>query len=363
MFPDQIHNGQILIVDDNRINTHILSKILQNDGYLNIDSTTDPQRVSELYRENFYDLILLDVHMPVMNGFDVMAELRCQFPGDYLPILVLTADQNEDTRILALSSGAKDFISKPFQRLEVLMRVRNILEVRLLHKQVLQEKASLETRVHERTQQLYDTQINLIRCLGKAAEYRDNETGMHVIRMSESSALLAAAMGLDEQACQLILRASPLHDIGKIAIPDAILLKEGPLTEAEWEVMKSHAELGAEILADQDTELLTTASLLARTHHERWDGSGYPQGLKGTQIPLCSRIVTVCDVFDALTSDRPYKRAWSVQASLDYLQEHAGVLFDPDVVAAFEGIIDQVLELQQRYPDVGESFVHQQVRA
>lgn len=348
---DKIHRASILIVDDNPVNVTLMRKILENDGYSDIASTTDPVEVRGLYREKLFDLILLDIHMPELSGFDVMAQLKQDFPKDYLPILVLSADQSEDARHLALSSGAKDFINKPFERLEVLLRVRNILEVRLLHKEVLGQNQQLEERVKERTKQLYDTQVNLIRCLGKAAEYRDNETGMHVIRMSETSAILARQLGLDEHECEIIRHASPMHDIGKIAIPDSILLKQGKLTEEEWAVMKSHAELGAEILSDQDSELLGTAALLARTHHERWDGSGYPNGLRGEEIPLLTRIVTVCDVFDALTSERPYKHAWTVEQALIYMKDKAGEAFDPHVVENFEKILPQVLEIRSIYSD------------
>lgn len=348
---DKIHQASILIVDDNPVNVTLMRKILENDGYSDIASTTNPVDVRALYRERLFDLILLDIHMPELSGFDVMAQLKQDFPKDYLPILVLSADQSEDARHLALSSGAKDFINKPFERLEVLLRVRNILEVRLLHKEVLEQNQQLEERVQERTKQLYDTQVNLIRCLGKAAEYRDNETGMHVIRMSETSAVLARQLGLDEHDCEIIRHASPMHDIGKIAIPDSILLKAGALTEEEWAVMKSHAQLGAEILSDQDSELLCTAALLARTHHERWDGSGYPEGLKGEEIPLFTRIVTVCDVFDALTSERPYKQAWPIDQALAYMKDKAGEAFDPNVVANFEQILPQVLEIRTLYSD------------
>lgn len=347
----KVHQGKVLIVDDNAVNIVIVEKILRQDGFNNIYSTTDAKAVRDLYREHHFDAILLDVHMPEMNGFDVMAELQADNPDDYLPILMLTADHTPETRHLSLSSGAKDFISKPFERVEVLFRVRNIVEVRMLHKEVLNANEVLEDKVRQRTHQLYEAQIKLIECLGKAAEYRDNETGMHVVRMSQSSALLARQMGLSAEECEIILHASPMHDIGKIAIPDHVLLKPGKLEGKEWRTMQSHAEVGAQILASYDSKLMEVASIIARTHHERWDGKGYPDGLQGEEIPLYTRIVSVCDVFDALTSTRPYKVAWPVSKALGYLQENSGSQFDPKVVTEFIAIIDQVLEIRQQYPD------------
>lgn len=346
-----VHQGSILIVDDNAVNIVIVEKILRQDGFSNIHSTTDAKLVRDLYQQHHFDVILLDVHMPEMNGFEVMAQLLHDNPEDYLPILMLTADHTPETRHLALSSGAKDFISKPFERVEVLFRVRNLVEVRMLHKEVLGANEHLEQKVRERTRQLYEAQIKLIECLGKAAEYRDNQTGMHVIRMSQASALLARQMGLSEDECEIILHASPMHDIGKIAIPDEVLLKPGKLIGKEWTTMQSHTSVGAEILGSYDSRLMEVASIIAKTHHERWDGQGYPQGLKGEEIPLYTRIVSVCDVFDALTSQRPYKVAWPVAKAMEYLQEHSGSQFDPGVVREFVTIIDQVLEVCQKFPD------------
>lgn len=354
----QVHDGSILIVDDNAVNIVIVEKILRQDGFCNIYTTTDAKQVRELYQEHHFDAILLDVHMPDLNGFQVMAQLREDNPDDYLPVLILTADHTAETRHQALSSGAKDFISKPFERVEVLFRVRNIVEVRMLHKQILEANEHLEKKVHERTRQLYEAQIKLIECLGKAAEYRDNQTGMHVVRMSHASAMLARQMGLSEDECEIILHASPMHDIGKIAIPDEVLLKPGKLDSKEWTKMKSHAEVGAEILGSYDSKLMEVAAMIAKTHHERWDGQGYPQGLKGEEIPLYTRIVSVCDVFDALTSTRPYKVPWSVSKTIAYLEENSGSQFDPKVVNEFLTIIDQVLAIRDAYPDLPSNHTH-----
>lgn len=347
-----IYNARILAVDDNPVNLVIIKNILRKDGYTQVETTDDPSSVAERHLRCEFDLILLDIHMPKLNGFEVMAQLQANArEGDYLPILVLTADHCEATRHLCLSSGAKDFVSKPFERLEVLFRARNILEVRLLHKQLINHNELLEQKVLKRTAQLAEAQLKLIECLGKAAEFRDNETGMHVIRMSRASHLLAKAMGLPSNECELILHASPMHDIGKIAIPDDVLLKPGQLQGDEWAKMKTHAEIGAEILESYDSELMQLAAVIARTHHERWDGSGYPAGLKGEEIPLCTRIVSVCDVFDALTSARPYKDAWPTEKAVNYLFSESGKHFDPEVVEHFSTIVDDVVALREAHPD------------
>lgn len=347
-----IYNARILAVDDNPVNLVIIENILRKDGYTQVETTDDPASVAERHLRSDFDLILLDIHMPKVNGFDVMAQLqRNSEPGDYLPILVLTADHSDATRNLCLASGAKDFVSKPFERLEVLFRARNILEVRLLHKQLINHNEILEQKVMKRTAQLAEAQLKLIECLGKAAEFRDNETGMHVIRMSRASHLLAKTMGLPSEDCELILHASPMHDIGKIAIPDDVLLKPSQLKGDEWTKMKTHAEIGAEILESYDSELMQLAAVIARTHHERWDGSGYPAGLKREEIPLCTRIVSVCDVFDALTSTRPYKEAWPTEKAVNYLFSESGKHFDPYVVMSFSHIVDDIVALRKEHPD------------
>ncbi len=341
------HEGKILVVDDDPINIAIIEKILRSDGYHRIDSTIDPGAVRALHRNNHYDLIALDIHMPIWSGFDVLQQLSNDNPQDYLPVLVLTSDDSLETHHRCLASGAKDFISKPFKREEVLLRVRNILEVRMLHNQLREQKDHLEEKVLERTQQLYSTQIKLIDSLAKTAEYRDSHSGSHVFRISQYAYLVARELGLTQEECELLQQASPMHDMGKIAIPDQVLLKCGGLDDEEWQTVKTHPEIGAKILGAHDSKLMQIAATIARTHHERWDGSGYPAGLKGEEIPLYSRIVAVCDVFDALTSDRPYRESWKVSKALNYLRENAGHQFDPEVVASFERVIDQVLLCRQ----------------
>lgn len=349
--PEEFSKAKILIVDDNATNIILLERILESAGYENVQGETDPRKVKGLYEKEKYDLILLDIRMPNMDGHEVMAELAKVEGEDYLPILVLTAQTDQETKLKALSGGAKDFLHKPFDRLEALNRIRNMLEVRLLHKELRDQNIILEQKVQERTQQLNDTRMEIIRRLGRAAEFRDNETGMHVIRMSHACARLAEAYGLDDVECERILNASPMHDVGKIGIPDRILLKPGRLEPDEWAIMKTHAQIGADLLAGHNSELLEMAGMIALTHHEKWDGTGYPNRLSGTDIPLLGRITSICDVFDALLSDRPYKKAWSVEEATAEIKAQRGKHFDPELADIFLDILPGILEINDRFRD------------
>lgn len=348
----EIKRAGILIVDDEQANLSLIERILELEGYSNFKATTESTQVIDLFLTLRPSLILLDLNMPVMDGFDVLEKLAEVIPEDEFPaVLVLTAQIDRDTRIKALTAGAKDYVTKPFDRLELLSRIRIQLEVKLLYKTVKEQNQFLEEKVAERTEELNRTRLEVIHRLGLAAEYRDNETGLHIIRMSKVSMEIARAVGLSPQECDLILNASPMHDIGKLGIPDAVLLKPGKLDADEWETMKTHATIGAEILSGSDSELLETARLIALTHHERWDGSGYPKGLKGNDIPLYGRIVALADVFDALTSERPYKDAWPVEKAVAYLREMSGIQFDPELVEIFISILPVVCEISERYRD------------
>lgn len=352
MVPENdIFNAKVLIVDDQLVNTKLLEKMLQHAGYQQIFITTDSRQVKSLYFEHEIDLILLDIRMPELDGFGVMAQLQEAIDNDYLPILVLTAELTSQTRSRALSSGAKDFITKPFDQFEVLQRIKNMLEVRLLHKQIRQHNEDLEQKVKQRTHELEESRLEIIRRLGRAAEYKDNETGNHILRMSKSSQLLALAAGLSEQEAENILLAAPMHDIGKIGIPDEILLKPGKLDPQEWEIMKTHVTIGADLLDGSDVPLLRMAKNIALTHHEKWDGSGYPAGLSGDTIPLEGRICAICDVFDALTSERPYKKAWPVKDAMQFIQQQSGMHFDPALVSLFDTVLDEVLAYREAHMD------------
>lgn len=343
--------AKILVVDDLPSNVLLLEKILRSAGYQNVAGVTDSRTVAGLYRAHKHDLILLDIDMPYYDGFQVMAQLNEIEQESYLPILVLTAQSDQDTRIRALQNGAKDFLGKPFDRTEVLTRIRNILEVRLMHNQLRNQNLLLEEKVMERTWELNETRLEIIRRLGRAAEFRDNETGNHIIRMSKYAQLIAMGAGLSEAESDLILTASPMHDVGKIGIPDSILLKPGPLDAREWQIMQSHVTLGTELLDGHHSELLQTARTIALTHHEKWDGGGYPYRLKGEEIPLCGRIVSICDVFDALLSERPYKRPWSVEAAVAEITRCRGGHFEPRLVDVFLEVLPDLLVIKAQFED------------
>lgn len=347
----EILNANILLVDDQLVNIKLLEKMLRQAGFASIFSTTQPAEVKSLYFDNEIDLILLDIRMPEMDGFEVMSQLHAEIENDYLPVLVVTAELTSQTRERALSSGAKDFITKPFNQSEVLQRIHNMLEVRLLHKQIRLQNETLEQQVRQRTQELEQSRLEIIKRLGRAAEYKDNETGNHILRMSHFAHMLAKAAGLSHEQAENILLAAPMHDIGKIGIPDHILLKPGKLNPDEWEIMKTHVNIGADLLDGTDIPLLVMARNIALSHHEKWDGSGYPQGLKGKAIPIEGRICAICDVFDALTSERPYKKAWPVEEAVAFLRQQKGQHFDPTLVELFESILDDILTYRAAHLD------------
>lgn len=352
MLTHAVEEGRILIVDDEPGNVATLTRVLRGSGFKHIESTTDSRLATDLYQSFQPDLILLDLKMPHMTGFDVMTALTdLQTRGNYLPILVLTAQRDHATRLQALASGAKDFLNKPIDMAEAVTRIRNMLEVRLLHNAIISKNKTLEELVQERTIALEHTRLEIIHRLGRAAEYRDNETSMHVIRMSQLCYRLAQEIGLGEDQCQLILNASPLHDVGKIGVPDHILLKPGKLNEEEWDAMRKHPEIGAEILSGSHSPIMQEAERIALTHQERWDGSGYPRGLKGEEIPLSGRIVALCDVFDALTSKRHYKEAFSTEKAMEIIKSKSGIDFDPRLVEAFEKILPDMLAITESFTD------------
>jgi len=344
-----LHTARILLIDDEIANLKVLDRMLDSQGYGNRVLIQDARDVIRHYQEAPVDLILLDINMPHLDGFAVMEQLFALSDTLLPPIVILTAQHDPDYLLRALNNGARDFITKPFNRGELLARVRNLLEAHLAHRMVYEQKSVLEAMVQERTAQIQQTRLQIIRCLGRAAEYRDNETGYHILRMSEFSALLAKSLGWKGKHCKLMLHASPMHDVGKIGIPDAILLKPGKFEPHEGEIMKTHAAIGAEILQGGDSKLLTLARTIAMTHHEKWDGSGYPNGLAGEAIPQAGRIVAVADVFDALTSCRPYKKAWPVDEAVAFMNQNAGSHFDPEIIEHFQRCLPEILAIRNRY--------------
>lgn len=332
-----IEEMRILVVDDQPANVALLEKILAAAGFSHVESTTDSLEVEERMRRNLPDLILLDLRMPNLDGFGVMERVTplIRDAGTYLPILVLTADVSPETKRRALSAGANDFLTKPFDPSEVELRLRNLLSTRSLHLQLRNHAETLEQKVHDRTRELEEARLEILERLAVAAEYRDDETGRHTGRVGRACALLARTMGLPPLDVELIRRAAPLHDIGKIGVPDAILLKPARLTPEEFGVMQQHTVIGARILSGSRVPLLQVAEQIALSHHERWDGSGYPQGLVAEDIPLVGRILSIVDVFDALVSQRPYKRAWTHDEALAGLETERALHFDPRVLDAF----------------------------
>ena len=348
---EQYKRAKILIIDDQEVSIRLLTEILQKAGYKNIAFTTDSREAKELYQQVQPDVLVLDLTMPYLDGFQVMSQLKEVEQGSYLPVIVISGEESKELRFQALESGAKDFLNKPYDRVEVLIRINNLIEVRLLHNEVRDQNKLLDDKVKKRTQELYDTQLDVIQRLARAIEYRDSETGMHIIRMSNYSACLAAKVGMNLNDCELILTASPLHDIGKIGIPDSILRKPGKLTPEEWAIMKTHTTIGAELLSGSNSRFLTMGKEIAISHHERWDGTGYPHGIKGKDIPFVGRICGICDVFDALTSKRPYKRAWSMDETLQEIKNQREKQFDPELVDVFFEILPQVYHIKEKYVD------------
>lgn len=326
----------VLAVDDEEPNLLLLRRVLERAGYSDLTTTSDPCEVPALVQERRPRLLLLDLHMPRMDGFELMEQLEeIGDEGGDLPVLVLTADITEEAKRRALTLGARDFLTKPIDHVELVLRVRNLLHAQHLQDRLLAHNADLEEAVAARTRELERARLEVLDRLALAAEYRDDETQQHAWRIGRSTAMIASELGLERDQIELIARAAPLHDIGKLGVSEAILLKPESLSGEEFELVKRHTTVGAGILAGSSSGLLQMAELIALTHHERWDGKGYPRGLAGEKIPLAGRITAVADVFDALTHKRPYKEAWGLDEALAVIRKGSGRQFDPDVVDAF----------------------------
>ena len=338
--PKHSESARILIIDDQAQNISLLKRILVRAGYEHIASTTNPTEALALKAQFQPDLVLLDLHMGQdKDGFQVLEELVSNPSGpDHLPVLMITADDSAEVKRRALALGAKDFVGKPFDAAEVVLRIRNLLETRFLYQTLRNQNSELEQKVAERTKELDESRLEVLERLAVAVEFRDDDTGNHTKRVAQVSAALAEAIGLPPATVDLIRRAAPLHDIGKVGIPDSILLKAGPLTSAEFAIMKTHTVLGAQMLSDGRSELVRVSQRIARSHHEWWDGSGYPDKTVREATPLEARIVAVADFLDALTHDRPYRPAWSLEDTLSEIAARSGIHFDPQIAGALAGI-------------------------
>ena len=339
-----VKDARVLVVDDEPRNVLLLERLLAVSEFTNVTSTTDSSEVLARCVEEQPDLLLLDLQMPSPDGFEVMSQLEPWLSGTTrIPILVLTADSTRETRMRALSSGASDFLNKPLDTTEVVLRVKNLLLTRLLALELRNHNQLLEQRVRERTRELEEARVEVVERLALAADYRDDSTGEHARRVGRIAAMIGRALELPEETIELIRHAAPLHDIGQVAVSDEILLKTGKLTADEFEAMKLHTIVGAEILGRSRSELMRMSEEIALTHHEWWDGSGYPAGLRGEAIPLTGRIVAIADVFDTLTGSRPYKPAWPFERAVAEVRNLRGSQLDPRLVDVFLPVVEELL--------------------
>ncbi|MFL5480993.1 MAG: HD domain-containing phosphohydrolase [Gemmatimonadaceae bacterium] len=330
--------AKILVIDDQEQNIKLLTRILEKDGYEHVRSTTNAGEALSIYSEFNPDLVLLDLHMREKDGFEVLQEIVSHNRNSHVPVLMITADASSDVKRRALALGAKDFVGKPFDSGEVLLRIRNLLETQFLYQRLRDQNTELERKVVERTREVEQSQLEVLERLAVAVEFRDDDTGNHTKRVGEVSAMLAQTIKLETATTELIRRAAPLHDIGKVGIPDSILLKAGPLTGEEFELMKMHTVIGSRMLSKGRSELVRFSQRIARSHHEWWDGSGYPDRVSGQSIPLEARIVAVADFLDALTHERPYRPAWGIDETLAEIRRRSGSHFDPAIVKALNEI-------------------------
>lgn len=332
----------ILIVDDAPENIDVLTGVLAEK--YRVKAATCGAKALNIAFSSAPDLILLDIVMPEMDGYEVCRRLKEDPRTKNIPVIFVSSKAEVEDETQGFELGGVDYITKPVSAPIVCARVQAQLAL-------YDQRRDMEEQINLRTVELNETRGEIIRRLGRAAEFRDNETGMHVIRMSHYCRIIAKAVGFSDKEADLLLNAAPMHDVGKIGIPDRILLKPGKLDDEEWGIMKQHPEFGANIIGEHDSELLKAAHIIALTHHEKWNGQGYPNGLAGEEIPLVGRIVAVADVFDALTTERPYKDAWPVEKAVNLIKEESGQHFDAEIVDAFLDKLPEILEVKEKYSE------------
>ena len=365
--------GLIFIVDDEQVNVNMLTLMLNRHGSYENFSTTDPLEAVALVEQRRPDMVLLDINMPEKSGLEILEEIRA-LDGSIsrIPIIILTASHDNNLKLRALDLGASDFVEKPFKLAELLTRIQNSLRIKWFEDELERQNSDLERKVFERTSMLNRSRLEVIKRLSKTAEYRDDDTGRHVLRVGIFAAIVARTMKLDPGFTENLFYAAPMHDMGKVGIPDSILLKPGKLTPEEWTVMKTHTEIGGRIFepvdnirwvgaadelvsndfeGDGGTNLMKFCRNIALTHHERYNGKGYPRGLSGNDIPIEGQITSIADVFDALASDRPYKKAFPLEKCLAILKEEREEQFHPDVVDAFFDSLDLIVEMKNKYKE------------
>jgi putative two-component system response regulator len=361
------HEGiaaKVLVVDDEAGVRRVLTRLLSSEGYEVLEAASGQEGLELLWTHGA-DTVLLDVMMPRMDGLEVCRRIRKNSRTAHTPVVFITAAVDREFRRQARKAGADDFLAKPFDEVELLARVNNTVRMKLYYDGLTRERNRLRNEVDGRTRALHEATERLERLqedlriareetilrLARAAEFRDDETAAHLQRMSHYCYLLGRKKHLDEYTCEMLRIASPMHDVGKIGIPDHILLKPGRLTPDEYTIMKQHAEIGYQILSGSESPLVKLAANIAHTHHEKWDGSGYPRGLERDAIPVEGRIAAVADVFDALTSERPYKKAWPLEDAVALLERGRGAHFDPELVDLFVASMDEVLEIKNEFLD------------
>ncbi|MGL1892096.1 MAG: response regulator [Spirochaetaceae bacterium] len=335
-------DSTILIVDDIVENLDVLSGILGKK--YNLKAATSGEMALKIIKLHKIDLILLDIMMPGLDGFEVCKKIKSDIDTKDIPVIFVSAKGEQADETMGFSLGAVDYITKPINASILLARTKT-------HLMLADKTEYLNHRVKERTKELETTRLELIKCLSRAGEFKDNDTGLHVYRMSKYSQLIALEYGSTDEEAELILHASPMHDVGKIGIADDILLKPGKLDKDEWKSMKLHPQYGSEIIGNHNSKIIKAAKLSSLTHHEKWDGTGYPNNLIGKKIPFIGRVVAIADVFDALTSQRPYKEAWKIDDAVDLINKESGKHFDPELVEAFNRVLPQIIDIKENFKE------------